>query len=66
MIASSRGSAHRLWHAQVDVELRFWFGAFGPKGLPDAVKVELEKALFKGRRAPELAGQFRKIDLLAT
>ena len=25
-----------------DVELRFWFGIFGPKGLPDAVKAKLE------------------------
>ena len=29
----------------VGVELRFWFGVFGPKGLPDAVKAQLEKAL---------------------
>jgi tripartite-type tricarboxylate transporter receptor subunit TctC len=29
----------------VDVELRFWFGVFGPKGLPDAVKAQLERAL---------------------
>src|SRR6516162_6183455 len=27
-----------------DVELRFWFGLFGPKGLPDTVKAKLEKA----------------------
>jgi tripartite-type tricarboxylate transporter receptor subunit TctC len=27
-----------------DVELRFWFGLFGPKGMPDAVKAKLEKA----------------------
>jgi tripartite-type tricarboxylate transporter receptor subunit TctC len=26
------------------VELRFWFGLFGPKGMPDAVKAKLEKA----------------------
>src|SRR6202163_3186330 len=26
-----------------DVELRFWFGLFGPKGMPDAVKGKLEK-----------------------
>ena len=25
-----------------DVELRFWFGIFGPKGMPDAVKAKLE------------------------
>jgi tripartite-type tricarboxylate transporter receptor subunit TctC len=29
----------------VDVELRFWFGVFGPKGLPDVIKAQLEKAL---------------------
>src|SRR6184192_2852523 len=29
----------------VGVELRFWFGVFAPKGLPDAVKAQLEKAL---------------------
>ncbi len=28
-----------------DVELRFWFGIFGPKGMPDAVKAKLEGAL---------------------
>src|SRR6202045_3453826 len=27
-----------------DVELRFWFGLFGPKGMPDAVKGKLERA----------------------
>jgi tripartite-type tricarboxylate transporter receptor subunit TctC len=29
----------------IDVELRFWFGVFAPKGLPDPVKAQLEKAL---------------------
>ncbi|MFL6796747.1 MAG: Bug family tripartite tricarboxylate transporter substrate binding protein [Xanthobacteraceae bacterium] len=28
-----------------DVDLRFWFALFGPKGLPDAVKAKLEKAV---------------------
>ena len=28
-----------------DVELRFWFGIFGPKGMPDAVKAKLEEAI---------------------
>jgi len=27
-----------------DVELRFWFGLFGPRGMPDPVKAKLEKA----------------------
>ncbi len=29
----------------VDVDLGFWFGIFGPKGMPDAVKAKLEKAV---------------------
>ena len=28
-----------------DVELRFWFGLFGPKNIPEAVKGKLEKAI---------------------
>jgi len=28
-----------------DVDLRFWFGVFAPKGLPDAVKAKLQKAI---------------------
>jgi tripartite-type tricarboxylate transporter receptor subunit TctC len=28
-----------------DVELRFWFGLFGPKNIPDAVKGKLERAI---------------------
>jgi tripartite-type tricarboxylate transporter receptor subunit TctC len=28
-----------------DVELRFWFGLFGPKNIPDAIKGRLEKAI---------------------
>jgi tripartite-type tricarboxylate transporter receptor subunit TctC len=35
-----------------DVELRFWFGIFGPKGMPDAVKAKLEKSI-----ATVMAGQ---------
>src|SRR5258708_35287834 len=27
-----------------DVELRFWFGLFGPKGMPDPGKAKLPKA----------------------
>jgi tripartite-type tricarboxylate transporter receptor subunit TctC len=28
-----------------DVELRFWFGLFGPKNIPEAIKGKLEKAI---------------------
>jgi tripartite-type tricarboxylate transporter receptor subunit TctC len=30
-----------------DVELRFWFAVFGPKGLPAPVKAKLSQALAK-------------------
>ena len=28
-----------------DVELGFWFGVFGPKGMPNTVKAKLEQAM---------------------
>ncbi len=28
-----------------NVDLRFWFGLFGPKGMPEAVKAKIEKAV---------------------
>ena len=35
----------RLGVKTADVDLRFWFGIFGPKGMPDAVRAKLEKAV---------------------
>ena len=37
----------------VDVDLRFWFGIFGPKGMPDAVKAKLEKAVVDDAVEPD-------------
>jgi len=31
--------------ATANVELRFWFGIFGPKGMPDAVRAKLESVI---------------------
>ena len=46
-----------------DVELRFWFGIFGPKGMPDAVKAKLEGAL-KGVLADQnLRGRLANLDI---
>jgi tripartite-type tricarboxylate transporter receptor subunit TctC len=28
-----------------DVDLRFWYGLFGPKGIPEAAKARLDKAV---------------------
>ena len=38
-----------------DVELRFWFGIFGPKGIPDAVKAKLDKAVSTALSNPRRA-----------
>ena len=38
-----------------DVELRFWFAIFGPKGLPDAVKAKLSQAVTKVMTDPKVA-----------
>src|ERR1044071_5324971 len=35
-----------------DVELRFWFAVFGPKGMPDAVKTRLYQALANVMNSP--------------
>ena len=36
----------------VDVDLQFWFGVFGPKGMPADVKTKLEKAIQKALKSP--------------
>ena len=46
-----------------DVELRFWFGIFGPKGLPDAVKAKLEGALKTALADRALRARLAKLDI---
>ena len=46
-----------------DVELRFWFGIFGPKGMPDAVKAKLEKAVSTVMSDPRLRERLAKLDV---
>jgi tripartite-type tricarboxylate transporter receptor subunit TctC len=46
-----------------DVELRFWFGVFGPKGMPDAVKVKLEKAMSTVMSDPRVRERLAKLDI---
>ena len=43
-----------------DVELRFWFAIFGPKGLPDAVKAKLVQAVTKVMTDPKVRGAPRQ------
>lgn len=48
-------------HAEVD--LRFWFGVLGPKGLPDDVKTKLEKAIDQAIHAPVLRERLDALDI---
>src|SRR5499426_4175615 len=46
-----------------DVDLRFWFGIFGPKGIPDAVKAKLEKAVATTLADPRVRERLAKLDI---
>jgi tripartite-type tricarboxylate transporter receptor subunit TctC len=46
-----------------DVDLRFWFGIFGPKGIPDAVKAKLEKAVSTTLADPRVRERLAKLDI---
>jgi tripartite-type tricarboxylate transporter receptor subunit TctC len=46
-----------------DVELRFWFGIFGPKGMPDAVKAKLETAMSTVMSDPRVRERLAKLDI---
>jgi tripartite-type tricarboxylate transporter receptor subunit TctC len=46
-----------------DVELRFWFGLFGPKGMPDAVKAKLEKASATVMSDPQVRERLANLDI---
>ena len=46
-----------------DVELRFWFAIFGPKGLPDPVKAKLSQAVAKVMGNPKVRERLAKLDI---
>ena len=46
-----------------DVELRFWFAIFGPKGLPDPVKARLSQAVTKVMTDPKVQERLAKLDI---
>jgi tripartite-type tricarboxylate transporter receptor subunit TctC len=46
-----------------DVDLRFWFGIFGPKGIPDAVKAKLDKAVATTLADPRVRERLAKLDI---
>ncbi len=46
-----------------DVDLRFWFGIFGPKGIPDVVKTKLDKAVATTLALPRVRERLAKLDI---
>ena len=59
-------TSRRLQEAGVktaDVDLRFWFGIFGPKGIPDAVKAKLDKAVAATMAHPRVRERLAKLDI---
>jgi tripartite-type tricarboxylate transporter receptor subunit TctC len=46
-----------------DVELRFWFAIFGPKGLPEPVKARLSAAVAKVLGDPAVKARLAKLDI---
>ncbi len=46
-----------------DVELRFWFAVFGPKGMPAAVKDKLAQAIGKVMAEPRLRERLAALDI---
>ncbi len=46
-----------------DVELRFWFGLFGPKGIPEPVKRTLEKASARVMADPHVRERLANLDI---
>ena len=46
-----------------DVELRFWFAIFGPKGLPEPVKTKLAQVLTKVMNDPKVRERLAKLDI---
>ena len=46
-----------------DVDLRFWFGIFAPKGIPDAVKAKLDKAVATTLSNPQVRERLANLDI---
>jgi len=46
-----------------DVDLRFWYGLFGPKGIPEPVKAKLEKSVATVMASPSVRERLAKLDI---
>ena len=49
--------------SHADVELQFWFGVFGPHGLPEPVKAKLEKAIERALTSPAVRQRLLALDI---
>jgi tripartite-type tricarboxylate transporter receptor subunit TctC len=47
----------------VDVELRFWFAIFAPKGVPEAVKAKLQQGFSTVMSDPQMRERLAKLDI---
>jgi tripartite-type tricarboxylate transporter receptor subunit TctC len=46
-----------------DVDLRFWYGLFGPKGIPDPIRNKLEHAVATVMASPSVRARLAKLDI---
>jgi tripartite-type tricarboxylate transporter receptor subunit TctC len=46
-----------------DVDMRFWFGVFAPKGVPDAIRAKLDKAIATTLANPKIKERLAKLDI---
>ena len=56
-------SLKELGVKHADVDLEFWWGIFGPKGMPEAVKTKLEKAFQTVMADPKVRERLAKVDI---
>jgi tripartite-type tricarboxylate transporter receptor subunit TctC len=49
--------------SHADVDLRFWYGIFGPKGIPDAAKARLDRAVSTVMSDPKVRERLAKLDI---
>jgi tripartite-type tricarboxylate transporter receptor subunit TctC len=49
--------------SHADVDLRFWYGIFGPKGIPEAAKAKLNKAVAGVMSDPKVRERLAKLDI---
>ena len=49
--------------SHADVDLRFWYGVFGPKGIPEPAKAKLDRAVATVMAEPKVRERLAKLDI---